>query len=147
MNLSTNILAVIMSKKTQNQLNKYLQKEIRKAQFLGLSLYLINPEVRISKSKSTFGTCCKQTIRNNIVCNISLSNFTLNLKKKEIKSILMHEVLHAQINSRGHDKIWRDGCDTVRNNFSYQGYEKYHLHKHPYSKNRAKQAYRSGTFC
>lgn len=135
-----------MSKKAQEQLNKYLQKEIRKAQSLGLNLYQIVPEVRISKAKGTFGTCTKRQSQNGILCTISLSDFVRKLNKKEIKAILMHEVLHAQVESVGHDKVWRNGCTLVRNNFSYQGYEKYHLHKHPYSKNRAKQAYRSGAF-
>lgn len=135
-----------MGKKTQEQLNKYLQKEIEKAQSLGLNLYQIVPDIRISKAKGTFGTCTKRQSQNGILCTISISDFVRKLDKKEIKSILMHEILHAQIGSVGHDKVWRDGCGLVRNNFSYQGYEKYHLHKHPYSKNRAKQSYRSGAF-
>lgn len=135
-----------MGKKTQEQLNKYLQKEIEKAQSLGLNLYQIVPDIRISKAKGTFGTCTKRQSQNGILCTISISDFVRKLDKKEIKAILMHEVLHAQIESVGHDKIWRDGCTLVRNNFSYQGYEKYHLHEHPYSKSRAKQAYRSGAF-
>lgn len=135
-----------MGKKSQDQLNKYLQKEISKAQALRLNLCPIHYAVRISKSKKTFGTCTRFQTEDGTVCQIALSNFVRKLDKKEIKAILMHEVLHAQVGSVGHDKIWRDGCTLVRNNFSYQGYEKYHLHKHPYSKNRAKQAYRSGAF-
>lgn len=142
------IWEVIMSKKTQEQLNKYLQKEICKAKDLGISLYLINPVVSISKSKTCFGMCKKKiSPPGKIECFISLSDFARKLSKKEIKSIIMHEVLHASVGSIGHDNVWRNNCSIVKSNYSYDGYEKYHLHKHPYSKSRAKEAYRSGAYC
>lgn len=134
-------------KKTKEQLNKYLQKEIEKAKSIGLDLYPIYPEVIVGQSQTTFGYC---TIRQNrsgeISCKIHLSNFVRKLKKKEIKSILMHEVLHAVIDSRGHNAVWKRNCRLIKENFSYGGFEKYHLHERPYSRNRAKKAKVSGLY-
>lgn len=134
-------------KKTQEQLNRYLQKEIEKAESLGLKLYPIYPEVIIGQSKTTFGYCSiRQNRSGEVSCKIHLSNFVRKFKKKEIKSILMHEVLHAVIGSKGHNAVWKRNCSLVKENFSYGGYEKYHLHERPYSRNRAKKAKVSGLY-
>lgn len=134
-------------KKTQEQLNKYLQKEIEKAKSVGLELYPIDPKVFIGNSETTFGYCAiKQTRDGNILCKIHLSNFARKFKKKEIKSILMHEILHAVIGSKGHNEVWKRNCCLIKENFSYGGYEKYHLHERPYSRNRAKKAKFSGLY-
>lgn len=133
-----------MGKKKKEQLNKYLNKEISKAKALGISLYEIDPEVYISHSETCFGMN-KQYIRNGkVYCRIYLSSFTRYLDKKEIKAILMHEVLHSTVGSKGHDNLWRSGCTLVKQNYSYNKYEKYHLHEHPYSKDRAKKFKHSG---
>lgn len=133
-----------MAKKSKEQIEQYLQKEIQKAKSLGIDLYRISPDVRISKSKSTFGTCKRVVRDNETVCYISISSFTRGFKKKEIKAILMHEVLHATVGSKGHDNLWREGCTLVKRSYSYDKYEKYHLNEHPYSKKRAKLAKYSG---
>ena len=133
-----------MAKKTKEQIEKYLQKEICKAEKLGIKLYDISPDVRISKSKSTFGTCKRVMKDGKTTCYVSISSFTRGFKKKEIKAILMHEILHATIGSNGHDKLWRKGCILVKEKYSYDKYEKYHLNEHPYSKKRAKLARYSG---
>ena len=135
-----------MGKKSKQQIEKYLQKEIAKAKGLGIELYDIHPEVRISNSKSTFGTCKKITKEGTTTCYISISSFTRGFKKKEIKAILMHEVLHATVGSKGHDNLWRKGCTLVKGKYFYDKYEKYHLNEHPYSKKRAKLAKYSGLY-
>lgn len=138
-----------MSKKSQEQLNKYLQKEIEKARLLGLELYPINPEVIIGNSETSFGYCAAKANRRTgqiTECKIHLSNFARKLSKKEIKAILMHEVLHAVVGSKGHNSVWKANCKLVKKSYSYGGYEKYHLHEKPYSKNRAKKAYISDIY-
>lgn len=135
-----------MSKRiSQKKLNKYLQTEIEKAESLGLSLLPIRNSVKVKKLKNVFGCCsiinytCNG--RKEVICEIQLSKFATKLPKNEVKSILMHEVLHAVSGSKGHGKVWKENCKKVKETFSYKGYEEFHLHEKPYSKDRLKKAY------
>lgn len=142
-----------MKKNEKEKLNKYLKKEILKLDRLGIKHYEIDSQLYFSKSKTCFGYCKKIKVlnstedkKNDFLCKIYLSRISKKLKKKEIKSILMHEVLHTSFNSNGHDRVWKENCRLIKANYNYDGFEDYHLHEKPYSKNRAKKFKKSGYF-
>lgn len=120
---------------TNETLNRLLQEEIKKAKDLDLEISdNICPQVKIDKSRTHYG-CCKYL--KDLQRGIYISKYFLNAPKEEIRTVIMHEVLHTIKDSRGHDYIWCNAASKVLNAYDYMAGE-YHLNPHPYSRNRDK---------
>ena len=119
-------------KKSKDEIDELLQKEIVKAEALSLILNSIDSHVVYCDTTRFYG---QLRIRGR-KCQVVLAKFMRKRPKKEISAVLMHEICHAQTNAKGHDEIWRSGVRKARKIFSYNGFEDCHLCDHPYSKNR-----------
>lgn len=117
-----------------NTLNILLKEEIEKALALGLELDTIDPIVGIDRSHSHYG-CCKYLKNEPYKYKIYITKFFLHAPIDEIRTVIMHEVLHTIKGSRGHDKIWKNAAIKVRKFYDYLGGD-YHLCSTPYSQDR-----------
>lgn len=119
---------------TNEILNRLLKEEIKKAKDLDLEISdNICSQVKIDKSRTHYG-CCKYL--KDLQRGIYISKYFLNAPEEEIRTVIMHEVLHTIKNSKGHDYIWCNAASKVLNAYDYM-YGEYHLHSHPYSKDRS----------
>ena len=116
-----------------NEAERLLREEILKALNIGLDIKEIDTKIHIMNDSSCFA--CIHTARK--PCKIEINKIYLkNGSENEIRSTLIHEVCHAIKGSKGHDKLWKQAVKKVKKNYSYGGYEEYHLCEHPYSKDR-----------
>lgn len=117
-----------------NTLNLLLQEEIERAISLGFNLGTIDPIIKIDRSHSHYG-CCKHLKNSKYKYGIYITKYFLHAPIEEIRTVIMHEVLHTIIESRGHDSIWKAATKKVRENYNYVAGD-YHLCDTPYASNR-----------
>lgn len=120
----------------QEKLNEMLQEEITKVESY-YDLLDINPIIQIKKRKNSYGECHKS----NGYATITISSYFLEAREEEIRSTILHEVLHCIKGSRGHDYIWKNAANKMlnlyRNDTNYYALD-YHLNPNPYSAERSK---------
>ena len=119
-------------KKSKDEVDELLQKEILQAEAINLTLNTIDSHVVYCDTVRFYGQLRIHGRR----CQVVLAKFMRKRPKKEIRAVLMHEICHAQIAAHGHDNTWRSGVRIARKEYDYGGFEDCHLCDHPYSKNR-----------
>lgn len=114
-----------------------LQEEIEKAKAIGIQLKNISPKITLMKQNNFYGYCDFGSL-----CKISLNeDFVTHADIMEIRATIMHEVLHATKKSDGHDEFWKQSIRKVLENYTYDGYEDFHLCEKPYSRSRSGKHY------
>lgn len=106
-----------------------LIEEIERAKGLGIKLDYVSEKLHLTQKKSVYAENFKGSISVNEKWLEAVTN------PEELRSCLMHEVLHSISGSHGHDILWQKGVRLVKNAYKYACSE-YHLNEHPYSKRR-----------
>ena len=115
-------------------LNNLLKEERERAISLGLELDTVDSKVSIDRSHSHYA-CCKYLSGEPYKYRIFISRYYLNAPIEEIRTVIMHEVLHTIKGSRGHDALWKNAAIMVRKHYNYVAGD-YHLCDKPYSRDR-----------
>lgn len=101
----------------QIQLNNILKEVIKQAELIGLDLGQINPIVDISRAKSWFGQCKGYIGKNQY--QIRISKYHLNSDINAVKETIAHEICHASMTCRNHDKEWKRRADKMNRAYGY----------------------------
>lgn len=121
---------------TQTDLNRLLQEEFKRAKGLGFELHKVLPNVEIINSMRSYGVCKFYSDIPEKTYKICISRYFLHAPVEELRTVIMHEVLHLLKSSKGHDELWGMAALRVRKVYNYQAAD-YHLNPHPYSKERS----------
>lgn len=72
-------------------------------------------EVKFStRARRWLGQCTSRTHQGEKKCTLTFATALLELPDKEVVNVIVHEVLHMLIGSRGHDALWYEGMRLVR---------------------------------
>lgn len=102
----------------KSELDKMLQKAIKQVTDLGIELSKpINPKVRNYKATSYFGQCRYRSREYRF--EITISDYHLTDGYENVMDTLVHEVLHACKNARGHGEVWKRYANMVNKAYKY----------------------------
>lgn len=106
-------------------LNYILECVINDAKLIGFpTTHLICNKVFIDKNVFDKVAECRHYYFKNIY-EIHISEKTLSTNENNIKNIIAHEVLHANIMTQNHGYFWTMYCNKMKKIFGYNIKEKY----------------------
>lgn len=93
---------------TKHELQTLFIEAINNVKKLGIELYPIQTELEYTRSLRVPGVCTTHSqYRKRTYCVISFSEHYLNLNEAMIKDIIYHEIAHAAVGAKNHEKSWQ----------------------------------------
>ncbi|MEG0156768.1 MAG: SprT-like domain-containing protein [Anaerovoracaceae bacterium] len=110
-----------MKQWTQDDLNALLLEAYQEAAMLGIPLSSqVSKEVYINqRAKARLGACKANQVQGKRFYQIELSAVALGGTREEIKTILLHELLHTCPNCMNHGKLWKSYAELLNWKIGY----------------------------
>ena len=99
------------------KLNSLLQEAIKEVEAVGITTGEIDPDIELTRTTRVFGKC--RLNNNDNTYTIYISKYFLNNPTAEIKTVLVHEVLHTVEGCMNHANKWKMLADRMNNHYGY----------------------------